>query len=286
MSTFSPETRGTFILSLSAIAFSTAGIFTKAVDAAAWDVIFWRGLSGIFFTLLFLALRSGVKDEIQRFGKPALVATLFMASGTAAFIPAFKYTSVANVALIWATAPFVTALMAWFVIKEAPSLRVILCSALALIGVAITVGGSHFSGNIFGDALAFWMTLMMAATMVLYRAWPNTPTKLPAALSSALLLPFALMLSTPFNVPIHEVWILLAFGLVFAIASVLLAEGASLVPSAKAALISALETPLAPIWAILVLAEWPSLPTVIGGAIILLAITFSQDLKRRSKGHL
>lgn len=269
------------LISLSALAFSSAGIFTKSVEATAWDVIFWRGLSGIAFTLIYLAVRSGVKDEIRRFGKPAFLAAALGASGTAAFIPAFKLSSVAHVSLIWATAPFVTALFAWFFIKERPTLKVMICSLLALIGVAVTVSGTSNAGDRIGDLLALWMTVMMAGMMVLYRAWPDTPTKLPAALSSLILLPFAVWFSAPSQVSGMEVCVLIAFGLVFAAASVLLAEGARLVPSAKAALISALETPLAPFWAILILAEWPPLTTIIGGAIIMIAVIFSQKYRSR-----
>lgn len=281
MTQISNTARGVLLIGLSALAFSTAGIFTKSVEATAWDVIFWRGLSGIAFTLVYLAIRSGVKDELRRFGKPAILAAVLMASGTAAFIPAFKLTSIANVSLIWATAPFVTALFAWVFIKEKPTLRVMVCSLLALIGVVITVSDTSGAGNRIGDMLALWMTVMVAAALVLYRAWPDTPTKIPSALSSLLLLPFAVWFSTPSEVSGAEIGILIAFGLVFAAASVLMVEGARLVPSAKAALISSLETPLAPIWAILILAEWPPFTTVIGGAIIMTAVISSQKYRNR-----
>ncbi|MEP4194426.1 MAG: DMT family transporter [Aliishimia sp.] len=280
MTQISKHNRGVLYVCVSAIAFSSAGIFTKSVDAVAWDVIFWRGLSGAIFTLLFLAFRAGFADELRRFDKAAMLAAVLMASGTAAFIPAFKLTSVANVSLIWATAPFVTAVLAWLFIKEAPSFRVTLCSFLALIGVAITVGSSGAASDRLGDILAFWMTLMMAATMVLYRARPDTPTKLPAALASVILLPFALFFSDPTQVSVPEIWVLVSFGAVFAIASVLLTEGARLIPSATAALVSALETPLAPFWALLILSEWPPVTTVLGGALIMIAVLWSQKRPR------
>ncbi len=72
-----------------------------------------------------------------------------------------------------------------------------------------------------------------------------------------------------------EIAILAAFGLLFAIASVTLAEGAKRVPSGQTALISALETPLAPLLAFLVFFEIPSTPTVIGGAAVLFGVLYS-----------
>ncbi|MFP6707989.1 MAG: hypothetical protein VCE75_18555 [Alphaproteobacteria bacterium] len=50
-------------------------------------------------------------------------------------------------------------------------------------------------------------------------------------LQSVLLLLFAAILSNPFDVERTEVYVFAAFGLLFAIASVALAEGAKRVPS-------------------------------------------------------
>lgn len=274
---------GVALLVLSAVTFSSAGIFTKAVSADAWSVIFWRGLSGVFFSVIFLAVRHKIRDELARFGFPAVLAAVIGASGTAAFIPAFKLTSVANVSLIWATAPFLAAVLAWITIKERPSLWIVLCSCLALIGVLITVSGSFGSASLLGDMLAFWMTFMMAGMMVLYRIWPNTPTVLPAAASSLILLWPAVMVSSPMSVARFEIGILVLFGLVFSVASITLAEGARRVPSAQAALISLLETPLAPIWALILLNEVPSPAAVFGGAIIMGAVLLSQRTRNVQK---
>lgn len=277
MNTTSTATRiGIILMLLSAVTFSTAGIFTKGVSADAWSVIFWRGLSSAIFALAFIVLGAKLRDEWSRFGWPALIATAFMASGTAAFIPAFKLTTVANVALIWATAPFLTAFLAWLAIREKPKVRVVYCSGFALLGVVITVSGSLGSANILGDFLAFWMTLMMALTMVLYRVWPDTPSVLPTALASLILCAPALVLSAPFKVALPEIVILIAFGLVFSVAAIALVEGARRIPAAQAALISILETPLAPIWAFLILSELPSREAIIGGVLIIAAVAFSQ----------
>lgn len=59
------------------------------------------------------------------------------------------------------------------------------------------------------------------------------------------------------------------------IASVTLAEGAKRVPAGQAALLSALETPLAPVLAFMVFSEMPNVETFVGGSIVLAAILFS-----------
>jgi len=200
--------------------------------------------------------------------------------GTVAFIPAFKLTSVANVALIWATAPFITAALAWIFIDERPTRVVVIASCAAFCGVAVIVAGSVGVGNLMGELLAFWMTLMMGATMVIYRRWPETTAALPAALSSLVLLPVALFFGAPLSVQVGELPVLVLFGLVFAVASVTLSEGARRLPSAETALLSTLETPLAPALAFLVLNEMPATLTVFGGVVIFVAVIWSQRAKQ------
>lgn len=272
----STHARGVALVCVSAIAFSTAGLFTKGVSADAWTVIFWRGVSAALFTLGYALLRGDFRRELREFGAAAWGSTLLNVSGTAAFIPAFKLTSIANVALIWASAPFVTALLAWVLLKERPSRRVVLASCVAIIGVFVVISGSLGGGTLLGDALAFWMTLMIAGMMVLYRRYPQTPVLLPNALASIALLPVALWFTTPMQVISTELMLLLLFGVLFALASVTFTMGARILPPTEAALLSALETPLAPIWAFLLLSEIPTGAAVVGGAMIMAALIWSQ----------
>jgi drug/metabolite transporter (DMT)-like permease len=269
---------GVILVVLSAVIWSSAGVFTRGVSADAWSVIFWRGAAAVALTIGYLVLRGQLRAEIRMMTGPAILATVLMASGTAAFIPAFKLSSVANVALIWAAAPFVTAGLAWGLLGERPTQRVVLASLASLGGVAILGWGSLQSGAIVGDLLAGWMTLMMAGPFIIYRRWPQTPAALPSALSALVLLPFAVLLSDPTAVSGRDLWIIGCFGAVFALASVLMFEGARRIPAAEVALLGALETPLAPVLAFVVLAEVPAPATIAGGFVILLAVVWAQAL--------
>ncbi|MGC3939423.1 DMT family transporter [Roseobacter sp. EG26] len=274
--TATTRTTGVFLVVASAFVFSSAGIFTNAVDTQAWDIIFWRGIAAAVFTLFYIGARGRLGSEFGAFGRPALLVTVLMAAGTAAFIPAFKLSSVANVALIYAAAPFFAAGLSWLVIREAPTRQVVTASLCAFFGVLVIVSGSLGNARLLGDGLALFMTLMMAGTMVVYRVHPETTAALPAALSSVILLPAAIVFGQPFEVPTAELPHLILFGLVFAVASVTLSEGARRLPSAETALLSALEVPLAPVLAWFILVEIPTLRVVIGGAIVFLAVLWSQ----------
>ena len=142
----------------------------------------------------------------------------------------------------------------------------------ALAGVAIIVSGSLGEVNLYGDLLALWMAFVMATIMVIYRKYPTTPGAGPAILSSVLLLPAGWLFGKPFEIDRTELNVLSAFGLLFAIASVTLAEGAKRVPSGQTALLSSLEIPLAPVLAYWFLTEIPGVKTVLGGTIVLCAV--------------
>lgn len=266
---------------VSAIVFSSAGLFTKGIEAEAWGIIFWRGIFAAGFTTLFVMIRGTVSAEFNNMGGVGLVVAIVGASGTAAFIPAFKFTSIANVSLIYAIAPLLAAILAWVWFRERPSLAVIVGALVAFLGVVTIFNGSFGSVNLTGDLLALWMTLSMAMMLVIYRRHPNTPAAGPAALSSILLLPPALVFGVPFQMTSQEIAITACFGLVFALASVTLAEGAKRLPSGETALLSTLEAPFAPILAWIVLSELPPSLSVYGGVLILIGVVGSQIFGKR-----
>ncbi|MEP5807331.1 MAG: DMT family transporter, partial [Roseobacter sp.] len=266
----SDHTFGVILILAAAIAYSTAGLFTKGVIAGAWAVIFWRGVFAVGFSVAWTIHKNTFRQNFLQFNASGWTVAIVGAIGTAAFIPAFKLTSIANVSLIYAIAPLIAAALAWAAIGEQISRRTLMGCIGALLGVAIIVSGSIGQISIYGDLLALIMTCAMAAIMVIYRKFPETPGAGPTAMQSVLLTPVALFFGQPFQTDPLEILILAAFGLLFAIAAITLAEGAKRVPSGQAALLSALETPLAPLFAFLLFMEIPSHMTILGGAIVLI----------------
>lgn len=265
---------GVVLVVIAAITYSTAGLFTKGVEAGAWSVIFWRGLFAAGFMFFWTVRQREVRRNFRAIGPSGWSVAIIGALGTAAFIPAFKLTTIANVSLIYAVAPMIAALLAWLLIGERAPARTLIGSVCAFFGVAIIVSGSVGSIGLYGDLLALAMTTAMASIMVIYRKHPHTPGPGPSALQSVLLFAPAIWFGRPFDVDPGEILVLAAFGLLFAIASVTLAEGAKKIPSSQAALLSALETPLAPLFALLVFFEVPNAATFLGGSIVFLGVMF------------
>ena len=138
-------------------------------------------------------------------GYSGWAAGLVGASGSAAFISAFKLTSIANVSLIYAASPLLASLLAWAWAGERLTRRVLLGCAAAFTGVAIIVSGSIGGVNLRGDLLAAWMTLALAIWMVIYRRYPKTPAAGPYGLVFTRASAIWLMLGMPFFNSLSEI---------------------------------------------------------------------------------
>ena len=267
---------GVMLIIASTLFFSTAGVFTKGVYADAWSVIFWRGVFAALLGILYLGMIGRLRTEMRRMRRVGWCLAFIYASGTAAFIPAFKMTSIANVALIWSSAPLLAAMLAWLWFRQTVSFGFVLATLLAALGTLVVVWGSFGSASLAGDLLAVWMTAMMVLIMTIYRCYPDAPTTLPTVMASLILLPVAWLRADPMLIPLDEIMITSLFGVTFVVASVTLSEGSRHLAPGETALLSLGETPLAILLALLILAEYPSVQTLVGGGIIMAAVGWYQ----------
>jgi len=275
MNAASPYRLGLVLVTLSAVLWSTAGYFTRAVPLDASALLFWRGLFGAITSFIFIAFmeRGNTLRAFTGIGRAGLVFCVISSAGMISFLYALRLTSVAHVSIIYAAVPFIAAAMAWIVMRERISVAVLIASCVALAGVVVTVAGGAGEGSVLGDLLALLMTTIVASMMVLRRRFQDVPM-VPAACLSALLsalisLPVAQSWPTGF----YDVANLAAFGISnMGLALTFFAIGAKFIPAAQTALIGALETPLAPLWVWLAFGETPQRATMIGGVIVLVAV--------------
>ncbi|MEO0909566.1 MAG: EamA/RhaT family transporter, partial [Pseudomonadota bacterium] len=72
----SKRNEGLFLVLVSALVFSTAGIFTKSIEAAAWVIIFWRGVFATLFTVAYVSFKGKFAKEFNQMGKWGLIAAI------------------------------------------------------------------------------------------------------------------------------------------------------------------------------------------------------------------
>lgn len=272
----SQHRKGIALIVAAAVAWSTAPFFTRLLPFDSWTILFWRGLFGaamISAILVLLQGWNGLRDFTCMDRTGWLVASL-SALGMVCFIPSLQLTSVSNVAIIIATGPFVTAALAWAWLKEAPRLRTTLASLVALVGIAIIVGGARPGADFLGLALAIIMTVAIAVMTVIVRQHRNTSMVAAAALSNILGCVVSLPLAQGITaVTAHDILIFAMFGFCqVALGLSLYMLGSRLLPSGQAALIATLETPLMPFWVWLAFQEAPAPRALIGGALVMGAV--------------
>jgi drug/metabolite transporter (DMT)-like permease len=267
---------GIVLIIAAAIAWSTAPFFTRLLSHDSWTILFWRGVFASGLISVFLAVtegRAGLRKlfAMQRSGW--LVASL-SALAMLAFIPALQMTSVANVAVIVATQPFIAAGLAYVWFREAARWRTLLASLIAFIGVVITVSQSMAGADLRGIALACLMVFSFSLMTVAVRRYQQKSMVAAAAMSNLLGSLVSLLFAQGItSVTAHDIGILAMFGsLQVAMGLTLFVLGSRFLPSGEASLIATLETPLMVFWVWVAFAEAPAPRALVGGALVIGAV--------------
>lgn len=267
---------GWVLVSLSAVAWSTAGYFTRLIDEDVWTMLFWRGFfGGLAFAIMAVAhYRGKVFHVYANLGGMGVLLALICALSMITFIGSLMLTTVADVYVIYATVPFITAGVAWLILRERSSVSVLAASLVAIIGVVVMLTGAAYGGSLLGQFVAFVMTLTMALMAVILR-WKRDIPIMPALGLSAWIAAFvAFWFCEPFDVSSFDLAMLALFGVTqSALGLVLFGMGSRMVPAAEATLLSALDVPLGPLWVWLAFNEVPSVYTMAGGLIVLAAVS-------------
>ena len=197
---------------------------------------------------------------------------LCVAVSSGSFIAALNHASVARVLFILAVSPMLAALLARVTLGEPITRRTVFAMALALVGVTVMLGAPG-EGSLAGDGLAFLAALSFAVMVVITR-WRHDVSMAPATcLSQVILVVAFLPFASPGEIGGDDVFWLAALGIgQIGLGFALLTVGARLIPAAQVGLITLLEVVLGPLWVWLALDERPSTLTLVGGAIVIVAI--------------
>ena len=265
---------GLALVTAAAVAWSLSGVFVRLIHVDTYTMVAWRGLIGALGLACVMPFmgQTNVVAAVRSMGWRGWLFVFLSTAGMLSFLSALRHTTIANVAVIYATAPFMAGGLSWWLVRERPGRAALIASALALVGVALIVGFGEV-GNLYGDLLALFMTLSMAIAAVVARTYRNIPILITACLSSLLSSVVTWPLGDPMHIPLRDFGIVALFGLMnFAVGLPLYSFGARHLPAIETALIGAVESPLAPFWAWLAFGEVPGRSTLIGGSIVFLAV--------------
>lgn len=274
---------GIALVLMAGLIYSTAGLFTHALRLDAWSILGWRSVFGTAFMLAWMAVENGRRlPGAFALSPGALLLTVPTALSGICYIFALKLTTVADVMVVYAAMPFVTAFVAWAWTCERPQRRLMVAGAVALVGVAAMVaGGAGDGARLAGMAFAFGMDLGMAITLVNAKRGArvgNAVYTLGTALSGVAGFAFA----PRAGVGGADLALLAVFGvLTIGLAMALYMAGARRIPPAEVGLVSMLDVASGPALVWVAFGERPGAATLAGGGLVMAAVLWhlSPDLR-------
>jgi DME family drug/metabolite transporter len=280
LNNLSDQNRGMALVFFAGVLWSTVGLGVRFIeDAQAWQILFFRSIS----LSLFLAVIISFKRQenpftlASRMGMNGVLGALALVAAYAGGIYSIQATSVGNAMLLFASAPFMTAILGQVVLGEKVRRQTWFAIIVAIIGIVIMVadkfGGAAIYGNLAAIASAFGFAVF---TITLRRG--KTTDMMPVVFLSGIfgmviMAVICLLTSLSFAVPLNDIGIAMSMG-VFQVGAglVLYTIGSRTVPAAELTLLSLAEVVLGPFWVWLFLGEILTINTIIGGMVLLVAI--------------
>jgi drug/metabolite transporter (DMT)-like permease len=278
-----PHRRALVLLAMCGVFWSTAGVLIKLVD---WNVAaIWGARSMIAAAALWIVRRPSWKG-ISRYEWMAAVS---LAATTGLFILANKLTTAANAILIQYSAPIWVALLGqWFLGEKASRLDWLTIVAV-LAGISLFFMEQLTLDHVAGNLVAMAAGVAFAANAMCFRKvalsataeMPTDPLR-PMLLGNVI----GTVCGAPFFLVGHGPGLtgwgaLLALGVVQQAAAYLCYAWAIRHATAlEAMLIPVIEPILSPIWVALAFGERPGLWALVGGIVVVGAVTARASVGR------
>ncbi len=274
--------RAIILVIISGVFLSTLGIGTRLLESASGlQVVFYRsiGLLALMLVVQFYREGRGSVRSLLAIGKPGLLCSACLIGTSIFIVQALVNTSVANAMFIISLAPLVAGMFAWLILGEKMSTTTMFATGAALLGVLVIIQGALSTDGMVGIAYAFAMLLCYGLFSVSLRMGKELDM-LPCIAVHALLLLIGLgWFLDDLSISTHDLIICLLLGVFqLGMGLVLFTLSSKHVPAAQLTLLAMLEVVLSPIWVWAGVGETPSNSSLIGGAIIIAAITY-QALK-------
>lgn len=272
------EGLGALLVFMSAFVWSLGGAIARFLTVEdSWTIVFWRSFWAVAFLIAFMLWRDGRRGTVALFremGWAGLAVGVCFAVASTSFVVALSFTTVANILLIGASVPLLAALLGWLVFRERVGATTWAAIAVVIAGVAIMVSDS-VGGSVspIGDGLAVMIAVSFAIATVISRHNAHVRMTPAVCVGAGLAGLLALTQAATLAVVPADLGLLFLFGaLNLGLGMALFTSGVRMIPAAFAALLGTAETMLGPFWVWLVHDEVPSSRTIIGGAIILVAL--------------
>jgi drug/metabolite transporter (DMT)-like permease len=259
------------------VLWSSAGVVTRHIERAEpLEQVFWRSFFAFAFVACFLLFtKKSPLQAVRAAGLPGLFSGALWAVMFTAFVIALSLTTTANTLVVMSISPLLTVVCARIVLSDPIPLRTWIAALAAMAGIAFMFGSSvDNTQHVGGMLVALLIPIASALNVVALRKHAANVDLIPAVMLGGLL---SCLIALPLALPLSasgKDLMLLAFLGVFQLGLpcmfLVLASRALLAP--ELALLGLLEVVLGPLWAWLGAGETPAQATLLGGALVLVAL--------------
>lgn len=275
---------------MAVVLFGFPGLFARWVPISPPLLVLGRLIfAALALAAIILARRMTFRLTPQRDVFPLLFCGAVLAVHWTTFFQSVRVSSVAVGLFSYSTFPVFTAFLEPLVSRQRPDRRDILLAGACFFGVFLIIPRLNLNDSVFRGVL--W-GLVSGATFAVLTVFNRRLTQRRSSLHIAfyqdffagiLLLPFFLAHRPILS--LRDVLFLAALGIICtALAHTLFIHGMRRIRARTASIISSLESVYGVLFALIFLGEIPSMRTVIGGTIILLAAL--AVTRKAARGHL
>lgn len=260
--------RAILMLACAATLFSTSGLFVKIISISPLALVSSRSIIAAIVIALWLRRPHFTWSVAQVGGAVALAATQIL------FVVATRQTTAANAIFLQYTAPVYVALFGvWFLGERNKSYDWLTMAAIA-IGFFLFFNDELSPAGWWGNVYAIFSGLTLAWLLLFMRKQKDGSTAETVLLGNIL----AALVGLPFLFsasPTPGDWAGIVFlgVLQLGIPFIMMSVAIKWLTAVEAVLIQTLEPIFNPIWVFLVIGETPSFLALIGGLIVLAAVT-------------
>ncbi len=246
-------------------------------EVDGWTIAFMVGLfsSPVAWSLAASSLGRTTVATVVRWRGTLLLTGLLGAASTTAFLTAVTLTAASNVVAIIAAGPIFAALLSRLALHEDTSARTWRAIGATVVGIAVIVGGSMTGGGVGGDLLALVAIGGFSINLVIWRRHPDLPRTLVVAATATCTV---VVTAVPADVSLLDqralIATLLMGGFFGPVARLCMSTATRHAQAAEVSLFTPVETVAASLWVWLWFDEVPATPTFIGGAIVVVAVSY------------
>jgi drug/metabolite transporter (DMT)-like permease len=271
------------ILAMAATAFlwSIAGLFIKAIDWHPFAIAGMRSLIASVVILIYL------KRPKLHLSYPQMAAAIAHAVTMLLFVAANKTTTAANAIILQYLAPVLTVFIGAILLKERARVEHFVALPVVAAGMVFMFFDELNGGKLFGNVLASMSAITFSFYFVFMRMQkdgsPLESILLSHWLAAGICVIISIFLPMP-QVTLKSLAAVAVLGVVqIGLSAILFSMAIKRVSAIQANLIAVIEPVFNPVWVFLAIGEAPGTHALVGGGIIVLAVTITSIINARRR---